>query len=66
VHRQPALNGLVDTSGELRNAEAWAREELSLPMSPKLTPAEIRTAADACLAAVATVGAQQNGQQQRL
>jgi dTDP-3-amino-3,4,6-trideoxy-alpha-D-glucose transaminase len=65
LHRQPALNGLVDTSGELRNADAWAREELSLPMSPKLTPAEIRTAADACLAAVATVGAHQNGQQQR-
>jgi dTDP-3-amino-3,4,6-trideoxy-alpha-D-glucose transaminase len=66
LHLQPALDGLVTAPGELRHAEAWAREELSLPMSPKLTAAEIGAAADACAAAVAAVGAQGNGRLERL
>jgi dTDP-4-amino-4,6-dideoxygalactose transaminase len=36
-------------------AEAWAAEELSLPMSPALTAAEIERAARACVAAAAPV-----------
>ena len=53
LHRQPALRGLVVTSGELRRAEAWAGEELSLPMSPRLTPDEVKAAARTCARAVA-------------
>jgi dTDP-4-amino-4,6-dideoxygalactose transaminase len=52
LHRQPALRGLTVESGELPNAEAWAREELSLPMSPRLRRAEIEVAARECAAAV--------------
>ena len=55
LHRQPALEGHVRAATELPNAEAWAAEELSLPMSPALTDAEVRHAADACLAALADV-----------
>ena len=53
LHQQPALAGRVRTPEELPRAEAWAAEELSLPMSPALSPAEVGRAADACLAAVA-------------
>ena len=52
LHRQPALRGLAVASGDLPRADAWAREELSLPMSPKLTREEVETAAEACAAAV--------------
>ena len=52
LHRQPALRGLVVESGELTQAEAWAREELSLPMAPQLRTAEIEVAARACAAEV--------------
>ena len=52
VHRHHALRGLVVESGELTHAEAWAREELSLPMSPCLRRAEVEAAADACAAAL--------------
>ena len=55
LHRQPALEGHVRAATELPNAEAWAAEELSLPMSPALTDAEVLNAADACLAALADV-----------
>jgi dTDP-3-amino-3,4,6-trideoxy-alpha-D-glucose transaminase len=51
LHHQPALAGHVKIAGELPHAEDWAAQELSLPMSPKLTVAEIERAADACLAA---------------
>jgi dTDP-3-amino-3,4,6-trideoxy-alpha-D-glucose transaminase len=61
LHRQPALQGLAVAPEALPRAEAWAREELSLPMSPKLRPTEISTAAQACAAAVAGVGAEENG-----
>ena len=53
LHRQPALEGHVATPDPLPRAEAWAAEELSLPMSPCLSHAEVRRVADACLAAVA-------------
>ncbi|MGH2714316.1 MAG: DegT/DnrJ/EryC1/StrS family aminotransferase [Thermoleophilaceae bacterium] len=59
LHRQPALRDLAVVRGELSRSEAWAREELSLPMSPKLEPDEIEAAARACAAAVAEVGAPQ-------
>lgn len=52
LHRQPALRDLAVVRGELPHAEAWAREELSLPMSPKLEADEIALAAHACAAAV--------------
>lgn len=55
VHHQPALRGLTVASGELTHAEAWAREELSLPMSPGLRRAEIEAAARECASAVETV-----------
>ena len=55
LHRQPALVGHVRAAMELPNAEAWAAEELSLPMSPALTDAEVWYAGDACLAALADV-----------
>ena len=51
-HEQPALRGHTRVSGDLRRAEAWAREELSLPMSPGLTQAEVEYAARACVTAV--------------
>jgi dTDP-4-amino-4,6-dideoxygalactose transaminase len=53
LHRQPALEGHVVAPDELPRAEAWAATELSLPMSPGLSHAEVRRVADACLAAVA-------------
>jgi dTDP-3-amino-3,4,6-trideoxy-alpha-D-glucose transaminase len=51
--RQPALRGIVVPVGDLAAAESWATEELSLPMGPELTPAEVERAAAACLWAVA-------------
>jgi dTDP-4-amino-4,6-dideoxygalactose transaminase len=53
VHYTPALHGhaaLADCalrSGELPMAEAWAAEELSLPMHPDLRPDEIERVAEA-------------------
>jgi dTDP-4-amino-4,6-dideoxygalactose transaminase len=55
LDRQPALRGLAVVAGELDHAAAWAREELSLPMSPQLRSAEVETAARACVAAVEVV-----------
>lgn len=52
LHRHEALRDRMVVPSELPSADAWAAEELSLPMSPKLTPAEIDRAADACLAAL--------------
>ncbi len=46
LHQQPALDGHVVVGGELPHAEAWAAEELSLPMSPGLHDAEIERAAE--------------------
>ena len=52
LHWQPALDGHVRSPYSLPNAEAWAAEELSLPMSPALREDEILTAAEACIAAL--------------
>jgi dTDP-3-amino-3,4,6-trideoxy-alpha-D-glucose transaminase len=46
LHQQPALDGHVVVGGELPHAEAWAAEELSLPMSPGLHDAEVERAAE--------------------
>jgi dTDP-3-amino-3,4,6-trideoxy-alpha-D-glucose transaminase len=46
LHRQPALQDHVVAADELPRAEAWAAEELSLPMSPGLTTDEVRRAAE--------------------
>jgi dTDP-3-amino-3,4,6-trideoxy-alpha-D-glucose transaminase len=56
LSRQPALRDLAVVRDELPRSEAWAREELSLPMSPKLDADEIAVAAHACAAAVADIG----------
>jgi dTDP-4-amino-4,6-dideoxygalactose transaminase len=53
LNRQPALSGFVRAPHGLTNAEAWAAEELSLPMSPALRDDEIERAAEACVRAVA-------------
>jgi dTDP-3-amino-3,4,6-trideoxy-alpha-D-glucose transaminase len=52
LHRQPALRYRVIARTDLRRAEAWAEEELSLPMSPGLEAEEVLAAARACEAAV--------------
>jgi dTDP-3-amino-3,4,6-trideoxy-alpha-D-glucose transaminase len=52
LHRQPALRSVAVVPHDLPRAEAWAAEELSLPISPGLRPGEIDRAAAACLAAV--------------
>jgi len=56
LHEQPALRDLVVAPRPLTRAEAWAAEELSLPMSPALTAEEIERAGAACLAALADLG----------
>ena len=56
LHRQPALRGAVVVRGDLPHSDAWAREELSLPMSPKLRPDEVTRAARACGWAIQSVG----------
>jgi dTDP-3-amino-3,4,6-trideoxy-alpha-D-glucose transaminase len=52
LHRQPALEGHVRVADALPNAEAWAAQELSLPMSPGLHRAEIEHAAEEVLSCV--------------
>jgi dTDP-4-amino-4,6-dideoxygalactose transaminase len=56
LHRQPALRGAVVAREDLSRAEAWAREELSLPMSPMLRQDEIVRAAQTFAWAVTTSG----------
>lgn len=41
VHRQPAWRGTLTVEGELPVAEAWAAQELSLPIHPDLLPDEL-------------------------
>ncbi len=52
MHRHPAWEGQPMRCGEVPQAEAWAAEELSLPMHPDLEPAEIELVADALCAAL--------------
>jgi dTDP-3-amino-3,4,6-trideoxy-alpha-D-glucose transaminase len=53
LHEQPALQARVSVPDALSRAEAWAAEELSLPMSPALSHAEVTRVAEACLEAAA-------------
>jgi dTDP-4-amino-4,6-dideoxygalactose transaminase len=52
LHWQPALWGHVRAPYSLPCAEAWAANELSLPMSPALRADEIERVAEACVAAI--------------
>jgi hypothetical protein len=52
VHAHPAWKREQLRHGVVRQAEAWAAEELSLPMHPGLVPDEIERVADAVHAAV--------------
>ena len=59
AHRHAAFGGLLASScpAGLSESEAWAAEELSLPMFPELTDAEVDRVADACRAACTALGA---------
>ncbi len=57
MHGHPALLDCAVSHGELPEAEAWAAQELSLPMHPDLTPEEVEQVADAVLDAVPTLSA---------
>jgi len=48
LHEQPALAGLFRRSEDLCEAEAWAREELSLPIFPGTTDAQVERVAEIC------------------
>jgi dTDP-3-amino-3,4,6-trideoxy-alpha-D-glucose transaminase len=50
LHHQPALRDMAVPGGDLAVAEAWAAQELSLPMAPDLRPAEIERVAAVCAA----------------
>lgn len=52
VHEHPAWANSQLRLGEVPNSEAWAAEELSLPMHPVLTPDEIERVAEAVYEAV--------------
>jgi dTDP-3-amino-3,4,6-trideoxy-alpha-D-glucose transaminase len=52
LHQQPALRDVVSIPDALSQAEAWAAEELSLPMSPELRADEVERTADAVQANV--------------
>jgi dTDP-4-amino-4,6-dideoxygalactose transaminase len=56
AHRHPAFDQLPARSRplELPESEAWAREELSLPMCAELTDAELERVVAACAAACET------------
>jgi dTDP-3-amino-3,4,6-trideoxy-alpha-D-glucose transaminase len=54
MNRHAALDGSVEVADDLRRAEAWAAEELSLPMHPDLRPDEIEYVVNALTDAVAT------------
>jgi dTDP-3-amino-3,4,6-trideoxy-alpha-D-glucose transaminase len=50
AHRHPAWDGvLAPLRGEAPEAEAWAREELSLPMFAELEPSEVERVIAACV-----------------
>jgi dTDP-3-amino-3,4,6-trideoxy-alpha-D-glucose transaminase len=56
VHQHAAWTGAPLRYGDLPVAEAWAAEELSLPMHPDLTPLEIERVAEAIHTAQAMGG----------
>jgi dTDP-3-amino-3,4,6-trideoxy-alpha-D-glucose transaminase len=57
VHQHPAWRDGQIVCGEVPNAEAWAAEELSLPMHPDLLPTEIERVAEAVHRVVPSVAA---------
>ena len=50
----PALEGIATVSGEIPAAQAWAAEELSLPMHPDLSEDEVNYVAASVIEAVIT------------
>lgn len=48
VHHQPPFRATARLTVDLRQAERWAREELSLPLFPELSPEEATRIAAAC------------------
>jgi dTDP-3-amino-3,4,6-trideoxy-alpha-D-glucose transaminase len=52
VHEHPAWQARPIAYGDLPQSEAWAAEELSLPMHPDLLPSEIERVAEAVHATV--------------
>ena len=52
VHQHPAWSEGTLVHGELPNAEAWAAQELSLPMHPDLRDDEIERVVEAVAGAV--------------
>jgi dTDP-4-amino-4,6-dideoxygalactose transaminase len=52
VHGHPAWDGRLLRHGAVPRAEAWAAEELSLPMHPDLEPQEIERVAEAVHSAI--------------
>jgi dTDP-4-amino-4,6-dideoxygalactose transaminase len=61
IHGHPAWADRPLRHGELPNAEAWAAQELSLPMHPDLEEGEIERVADAVQTAVSNRTAQHGG-----
>lgn len=56
VHQHPAWTGRALTHGALPVAEAWAAQELSLPMHPDLTRLEVERVAGAMSEAIQQTG----------
>ncbi len=52
----PALNGVATVTGEISAAQAWAAEELSLPMHPDLRADEVEQVAEAVIEAITETG----------
>jgi dTDP-4-amino-4,6-dideoxygalactose transaminase len=48
----PALNGVATVAGEISAAQAWAAEELSLPMHPDLRADEVEQVAEGVIEAI--------------
>jgi dTDP-4-amino-4,6-dideoxygalactose transaminase len=48
VYAHPAWQGVLECRSELPESDAWAREELSLPMFPELEPWETERVIEAC------------------
>ncbi len=55
AHRQPPLRSLPSSSARLDVAVRWSEQELSLPMFPELTEAELETVVSALGEAIAAV-----------
>jgi dTDP-4-amino-4,6-dideoxygalactose transaminase len=60
IHLQPCLAGLGHRRGDFPEAEAWADEELSIPMFPEITPAQQEAVRDGIAAVLADIRAEQD------